>query len=466
MKLFRLMFLSLATVSSPFVMAASTTPDGGVLITRLNNQQWQIRLIGGSSAERFSGVVDSSIPFSKVSAVNATNVDSAKLMTSTSLGTTLNVQAGGVDGVDFSVSADSALCLRDTGSTSGVHIYLGDSLDDAIPVTAPVALTSADACGDNSAMVLSAATGGRKFHSGHWIVMSRGADTISLMSQSLKPGVVGLVKRYTWRALEPSQGKYNLAGMQADLAWAAANGKHMIFIIEDKTFTMERPDPSYLDKYTPRNRAGGYTVVRWNPTVVTRFNALVKAIGAKFDSNKNFEGIATQETALGLDSSTLKQFGYTPEKYRDAYINILSAAAQSMPTSRPFWLMNFFVGNQSYIGNIAAAVAPKGVVMGGPDVWPDNKSLQSKVYPFYTQFYKRMPLFGQVENVCYSEPHMTSGFRTKYWTMTELFNYARTRLHVSYMFWVRVTKPTPKDAYDWMDAVPVIAANSNFTPAP
>jgi hypothetical protein len=329
------MFLALATVSSPFVMAASTTPDGGVLITRLNNQQWQIRLIGGSSAERFSGVVDSSIPFSKVSAVNATNVDSAKLMTSSSLGTTLNVQAGGVDGVDFSVSPDSALCLRDTGSTSGVHIYLGDSLDDAIPVTAPVALTSADACGDNSAMVLSAATGGRKFHSGHWIVMSRGADTISLMSQSLKPGVVGLVKRYTWRALEPSQGKYNLAGMQADLAWAAANGKHMIFIIEDKTFTMERPDPSYLDKYTPRNRAGGYTVVRWNPTVVTRFNALVKAIGAKFDSNKNFEGIATQETALGLDSSTLKQFGYTPEKYRDAYINILSAAAQSMPTSRP-----------------------------------------------------------------------------------------------------------------------------------
>ncbi len=119
-----------------------------MLITRLNNQQWQIRLIGGSSAERFSGVVDSSMPFSKVSGVNTANADSAKLMTSTSLGTTLNVQAGGVDGVDFSVSADSALCLRDTGSTSGVHIYLGDSLDDAIPVTAPVALTSADACGD------------------------------------------------------------------------------------------------------------------------------------------------------------------------------------------------------------------------------------------------------------------------------------------------------------------------------
>ncbi len=465
MKLCKLTFLSLTTMLSPFAMAASTTPDSGVLITRLNNQQWQIRLIGGSSAERFSGVVDSNMPFSKVSRANAANADSAKLMTSTSLGTTLNVQAGGVDGVDFSVSPDSDLCLRDTGS-SGVHIYMGDSLDDAIPVTAPVALTSADACGDNSAMVLSAAAGSRKFHSGHWIVMGRGADTISLMSQSIKPGVVGLVKRYTWRDLEPSQGKYNLAGMQADLNWAASSGMHMIFIIEDKTFTMERPDPSYLDKYTPRNHAGGYTMVRWNSTVVSRFNALTKAIGAKFDSNKNFEGIATQETALGLDSPALKQFGYTPQKYRDAYINMLSSAAQSLPSSRVFWLMNFFVGDQAYIGNIAAAVAPKGVIMGGPDVWPDNKSLQSKVYPFYTQFYKKMPLFGQVENVCYSEPHMTSGFHTKYWTMTELFNYARTRMHVSYMFWVRVTSPSPRDAYDWLDALPVIASNANFSPAP
>jgi hypothetical protein len=464
MKFYRTAFLSVTALLSPFAMAASTTPDGGVLITRLNNQQWQIRLIGGSTAERFSGVVDSSLPFSKATSASAANVAGAKLMTSTSLGTSLAVQPGGVDGVDFTVSADSALCLRDTGS-SNVHIYLGDSLDDAIPVTAPVALTSADACGANPEMSLAtAAAGTRKFHSGHWIVMGRGADSISLMQQSIKPGVVGMVKRYTWRDLEPSQGKYDFSGMQADLNWAASSGMHMIFIIEDKTFTIERPDPSYLDKLTPRNRAGGYTVIRWNPTVVTRFNALTKAIGAKFDSNKNFEGLATQETALGLDSPVLKQFGYTPEKYRDSYINILTAASQNMPTSRVFWLMNFLVGDQAYIGNIAAAVAPKGVIMGGPDVWPDNKSLQSKVYPFYTQFYKKMPLFGQVENVCYSEPHMTSGFKTKYWTMTELFNYARTKLHVSYMFWVRVTSG-PKGAYTWLDALPVIAANQNFSPA-
>ena len=48
---------------------------------------------------------------------------------------------------NFTVSADANLCLRDTGS-SGVKIYLGTTLADAIPVTAPVALQGTDACGD------------------------------------------------------------------------------------------------------------------------------------------------------------------------------------------------------------------------------------------------------------------------------------------------------------------------------
>jgi hypothetical protein len=274
------------------------------------------------------------------------------------------------------------------------------------------------------------------------------------------------MKRYTWRSLEPSQGVYQFAGIKSDLAWAAANGMRLVVMIEDRTFSIEKAGPAYLDKYDVRNRAGGYTMVRWSPVVTTRWMALVKALGAQVDSNKNFEGLATQETSLGFDGSQLKSFGYTPEKYRDSYITILSSAARSLPTSRVFWFMNFLVGGQNYIANIANAVAPLGVVMGGPDVWPDNKSLQSKVYPFYTQFYKKMPLFGQVENVCYSEPHMTGGFHTKYWTMTELFNYARTRMHVSYMFWVRVTQANPKGAYTWMNALPIIAANPNFTPAP
>ena len=85
------------------------------------------------------------------------------------------------------------------------------------------------------------------------------------MAQSIRPGVKGIMKRYTWRSLEPTKGNYNFTELQSDLNWAKAHGMRLIAMIEDKTFKLERPTPAYLDSYTPRNRAGGYTVVRWSP---------------------------------------------------------------------------------------------------------------------------------------------------------------------------------------------------------
>jgi hypothetical protein len=460
MKLSKLMFLALSSVLGPCAMAASAPPTSGLLITHVNSQQWQIRLISDTAVERFSGVVDSSLPITAVHGLQLEADDSAKLLTPTSLGAALGAWPGRSDGVSFTVGTNAKLCLRDTGS-SGVHIYLGDSLQDAIAVTAPAALAGANPC-DTTTEPPPPPPGTRKFHAGHWIVMGRGDDNQTLMATTVKPGVVGIVKRYTWRSLEPTQNTYDFSAIKSDLAWSASNGMRLIVLIEYKTFRDEKAGPAYLDAYEGRNNMGGFSMVLWSPVVVARYNALVKALGAQVDSDKNFEGIATQESAMSMDGPVLQAFTYTPEKYRDALISMLSSATVSLPTSRVFWLMNFIVGNQAYIGDIASAVASKGVVMGGPDVWPDNRSLQSRTYPFYTQFYGKMPLFGQVENVCYSEPHMTGGFDTKYWTMPELFNYARTQMHVDYMFWVRITRPANSGAYDWEDALPVIAATPNF----
>jgi hypothetical protein len=461
----RLLLLStLACLTAPFAQAASTVPTSGLLITRVNSQQWEIRLVGGATAEQFSGTFESDLPFSSVTGVKLENPDSAKLLTATTLGTTLAVRPGGTDGVNFTVSADAKLCLRDAGS-SGVQLYLGDAFDGAVPVSAPVPLTSFDSCGSVAPDPLALATGGRKFHAGHYIALLRNGGSQKIMAQSIKPGVKGFVKRYSWSALEPSKGVYDFAEIKSDLAWAAANGMQLIVMVEDRTFTPEKTIPVYLQKYQLPSRSGGYCTVRWAPDVITAWIAMVQAMGKQFDSNPHFEGLATQETSLGFSSAQLNQFAFTPEKYRDGYIKELTAAAAAMPTSRIFWMMNFFYGNQSYIGQVASAVASKGVAMGGPDVWPDNKALASRTYPFYTQMFGKMPLFGQVEGLCYDEPHMTSGFKTKYWTMTELFNYARTKMHVNYMFWVRMPVAPAPGAYSWLDALKVVAANSTFTPS-
>jgi len=462
MKISSLVVLAFGLLAAPFAMAAGMPAGGGLLITHVNSQQWQVRLISGTDPQGFSGTLDSNLAITGLQGVLLESNDSAKMLTSSSVGANMKAWPGRYDGFNFTTSAGATLCLRDTGS-NGLKMFIGDTAADATPVTAPVALAGTGACGSTPPPP---PPDKRKFHAGHWIVMDRGNSTQKVMDTTVQPGVVGVVKRYTWRILEPSQGNYDFSTIASDLNWAAVNGRHLIVMIEYKTFRDEKAGPAYLDQYEAHNNLGGYSLVLWNPTVTARYNALTKAMGAQFDSNKSFEGIATQESAMSLDSSVLNQFGYSPEKYRDALISMLSNATQNMPTSRVFWLMNFIVGNQDYIGTVANAVASKGVVMGGPDVWPDNQSLQSRTYPYYAEMAGKMPLFGQVENVCYSEPHMTSGYSTKYWTMQELFNYARTQLHVNYMFWVRVTKPAGSPGYDWEDALPVIAANPNFTPAP
>ena len=303
----------------------------------------------------------------------------------------------------------------------------------------------------------------RKFHPGHYsVILPVHNGQQKYMDDALRPGMRGIMKKYSWRQLEPTQGNYNFSMIQSDLYWAQAYGMQLIIMIEDKSFKLERPNPGYLDALTPRNRTGGYTVARWHPTVVTRYKALATALGKRFDSHPNFEGIAQQESSLGLDRTVLQKYGYTAEKYRDALIASFGHALNVMPRSRVFWYQNFMVGNQNYIGAVAAALGPKGLVMAGPDVLPDRRSLVEKSYPFFNQFRDKMHLGIQVEGICYRALHETAGYSTKYWTMPELFRYARDKLHVDYMFWVRIPTSTPQDSYNWKHALPVVEASPRF----
>src|SRR4051812_18996700 len=127
MKISTLMLFALGYLLAPFAMAATAARTDGVLITRVNSQQWQIRLISGSQAQQFSGVMESNLPISGVQTVKLESSDSAKLLTPNSLGATFAAWPGRTDGVNFTTAAGAKLCLRDTGS-SGVHIYLGDTL--------------------------------------------------------------------------------------------------------------------------------------------------------------------------------------------------------------------------------------------------------------------------------------------------------------------------------------------------
>ena len=304
--------------------------------------------------------------------------------------------------------------------------------------------------------------GSVKFHPGHYIAMNDW-DNQAAMIGAVRPGVRGIHKRYMWKDLEPAFGQYDFSQIASDLDLMADHGMQLVVMIEDKRFSDIVPTPAYLwDEHTLRHGGGGYIAKRWSPWVVERMGALTQAMGERFDGHPNLEGIAFQESATSMTMASLNANGYTPEKYRDALIQMLASAKAHFPRSRVFWYMNFIEGNNGYLAHVAEAVAPHGITMGGPDVLPDNASLNRHAYPLYRLFKDRMTLFGSMQYVAYNHVHLDKSRPTKYWTMQELFEFARDELHVNYVFWTRKPFRDPADSYLWTDALPVIRDNPHF----
>ncbi len=303
----------------------------------------------------------------------------------------------------------------------------------------------------------------RKFNPGHYISLNSFDTEANMLEAAQQTGVRGIQKRYHWRDLESSFDNYDFSAVLADLELVQSQGKMLVVFVEDKTFNGENPAPPYLhDEFVVTNRNGGYTAIRWDPYVVSRFSQLLETLAENLDSHPALEGIAIQESSLSLNDSTLEAFNYTPEAYRDALIDVLSTAAGHFNNSQVFWYMNFLPQNQSYLDDIATAVSSHDVAMGGPDVLPDSAPLANLTYPLYDRFQGEITLFNSIQYDSYGHRHEDMSYPTLYWTPDELFEFARDDLHVDYLFWTRKPNRNPADSYLWLDALPVIEVNASF----
>jgi hypothetical protein len=196
---------------------------------------------------------------------------------------------------------------------------------------------------------------------------------------------------------------------------------------------------------------------------------LGQALGERFDSHPNFEGIAIQESSLGITEEGYKTFGYTPEKYRDALIAILTGFQDALPNSHVFWYSNFLPDNNGYLRQIADAIEDSGVFMGGPDILPYRRLLSQVSYPMYEEYKDRLTLFCSAQGDSYKhhkndtsvdeqEPIPEEG----YLTMEKIFLFARDSLHVRYLFWDYEYETTEQGQRTYDDAIQVIRKYPTF----
>lgn len=276
---------------------------------------------------------------------------------------------------------------------------------------------------------------------GHYYSLLAGSDSQALMTKLIVPGAKGYLKRYEWNHLEPTKGHYDFTELANDVAFCDAHGLKLVAMILDKTFSMhgqpaQRILPKGMEALEVINSPGGYSALRWDPAVITAMNALTKELGKQFNQLLAFEGVAFVETSISVDPAMTKAHGFTPEKYRDSYLNTLTAAATAMPLSIVHWFMNFFQGNQHYIADIATKMGNR-IEMGGPDNLPTSDSLVNGPYTIYPQFAGKTRLFIQMSNPGFAQKHSDGS----YYSAAEMIAYAKDKLHVSKIFWMPVGGP-------------------------
>ena len=337
---------------------------------------------------------------------------------------------------------------------------------------------------------------GKKYNPGHYVTLSHGNslrldDTTNkndgpVFVQELKnTGVKGMVVRYPWKEFEPTQGNYNYTRVKKHLDLAQTQGLKMIVFVDDKSFDGGATVPDYIKNnknYVFGNKTGGVSAARWNPFVSSRFIALWKDMGAEIDNHPALEGVVYSETALSIPTGTVTTPAYDPVVNKQVIINTLTAQSEAFPKSNVFWMMNFipsgyhngqFLGNKivdEFIGDIADTVLPLDVIIGGPDILPENDSLVSRTYPYYDEFNaKGMRLFNSAQNDSYRHLH-NGNTKLPFYTLKQIHDYGKNELHVNYIWWNYKTwidpgvinkdgARIPSGEYVWDDAAPVIKAN-------
>lgn len=321
----------------------------------------------------------------------------------------------------------------------------------------------------------------RKSNYGHYFstqYTDSAADAATLCEQ---PGVTGVVWHRTWHDVEPSEGTYDFSSFDDVLTATAAshNPKCQLWLfIEFKSFAtspVKNPCPTYLQaKYSAPNSYGNgaATCFMWDPTVVSAYNAMLKAAAAHFDANPRVEGVILQESALGLDGAYSQDVAdggtYTPTAWRDALINIIDNCASAFATSRCTPFLNFLRGGQQYMFDISAAITAipnNQVCFSGPDLLPNSPSLYNgpnAVYQVLTR-----------HSGCRSNSAQNNSYQVAGCSLTCIFQFAVRGTFGSfpasapltgglcvnsYIFWNDKTSVS-KTGLNYKDALPVIAAH-------
>lgn len=291
------------------------------------------------------------------------------------------------------------------------------------------------------------------FHPGYYYSVGHSKGTSEEVFGRLidLPEFVGGKRIYTWRVLESQKGVYDFSKIEADLAYLESIGKRLWIYVGNTQFNGNGPpnmpqymwddatygcgyEYEYYGSYRRETQAGGWLPCFWNDEVKARFIALATALGERFNSEPYFEGISFDETAIDTYAAK-KQAGYSANKIKETYQARVLAARNAFPDKIVMQKINFAPYD---IEEFGAWLVENDIGIGSPDIYLENASLTTKVYPQYLKYHHQVPTGPDIQWKNYEKA-----------TAEELLLGAIEVTNPWYIFWLR------RDAYfdDVLEAI-------------
>ena len=301
-------------------------------------------------------------------------------------------------------------------------------------------------------------TTGIKWHPGHYYTIQNWAnDDPIYMAQVYKeleatPALRGMQLRYLWGWLEKSPGVYDFSSIDKHLEKLTKMNKRLVIQVQTKSFDAKwQLIPDYLK--APKYEGGafafhnwgskksidGYNIKLWNPYVRNRLVALFKALGERYNSHPNFEGIGMIETAMGQAITPLTA------AQNDGWFNNLIIVQQKARTFFPNTMtiqeLNY---PRQYLEQLVTAMTEMGGTLGCPDIYPEapdlnflgNQYSPKGLYPYFSELSGTIPIAPTVEKVNYLNTRNDKLGHVP--TVQEILAFGRNKLKSNYIFWQRI----------------------------
>jgi hypothetical protein len=173
-----------------------------------------------------------------------------------------------------------------------------------------------------------------------------------------------------------------------------------------------------------------------NTKVRDRLIALTTALGTRYNRHNAFEGVTFNETAMGQMLVPLTS------DQRTAYFSNLAqvdaATKQAFPNTVVMQFVNF---PRAYMPGLITSMVSNKVALGGPDILLEDRDLNTYIYPLYDLAKGKVAVGPSVQPENYLTTMQDGPLNPP--SISDLYNFGRTRLSANYLFWTRSFAGTP-----------------------